>query len=359
MLTSKDNINKWSGRKYTLLEETCKNDFLCFDVFFQEGPFAIIVLGKSFHVIRVNGRFDYIIGLTGKALIGRDIFEFLDSEDATTLRNIFENRDSFRKPLLISLGFRQIGKAKLSIETFVKKFNNSFNQPQYCLLLFDKEFYPHHHWIELKKEVFQAIVETQEQERNRIGHQLHDSVAQTLYAIKLNCQRLINEKHLENSVELDSIKDMLNSAINQVRNISTDLVPAVLHDFGLKAAIDFMIKRLSMPEFSIQSKMSKKAEELGDDMKLAIYRIIQELLNNCLKHSKASQVDLKVVYNSLKVKIQIKDNGIGFSKSLLESMKNGTGLRSIKNRIDLYQGEISVDQIKTGSLVEITFNTEI
>lgn len=359
MLTSKDNFNKWKGKKYTLLQEACKTDFLCFDVFFQEGPFAIVVLGKSFRVIRVNGRFDYIFGLTGKALIGRDIFEFLDSEDASILRNIFENRDSFRKPLLINLRFQQMGKAKLSIETFVKKFNNPYNEPQYCLLLFDKEFYPHHHWVELKKEVFHAIVETQEQERNRIGQQLHDSVAQTLYAIKLNCQRLINEKQLENSSEIVSIKEMLNSAINQIRNISTDLVPAVLHDFGLKAALDFMIKRLSMPDFSIQSKMSKKAEELGDDLKLAIYRIIQELLNNCLKHSGASKVDLKVIYSSLKVKIQIKDNGIGFSKSLIDSMKIGTGLRSIKNRIDLYEGEISIDRLKTGSFVEITLNTEI
>ena len=122
MLTSKDNFNKWKGKKYTLLQEACKTDFLCFDVFFQEGPFAIVVLGKSFRVIRVNGRFDYIFGLTGKALIGRDIFEFLDSEDASILRNIFENRDSFRKPLLINLRFQQMGKAKLSIETFVILF---------------------------------------------------------------------------------------------------------------------------------------------------------------------------------------------------------------------------------------------
>lgn len=357
MLTSKkDSIHKSnSNRKYTLLQEECKSDFLCFDVFFKEGPFAILVLDKNFHVIRINGRFDYIFGLKGKELISRDIFEFLNSEDAYRLKGIFENRDESRKPLLVNLRFKKSKSSFLNIETFIKKFINQFQEPQYCMLLFDKKFYPHHHWVELKKEVFQAIVDTQEQERFRIGTQLHDSVAQTLYAIKLNLQHLENDKQGKSN-EIQSIKLMLNDAISQIRNISIDLVPAVLNDFGLKAAIQFMVNRIDMPDFQITTAISNKVEDVEQEVKLVIYRIVQELLNNCLKHSHANKVAVKVGMNEEKIQITVKDNGMGFSEELADNMRKGIGLRSIKNRIDLYQGEIKILELKKGTAVDIILN---
>lgn len=358
MLTStKDKSNNKSdfGRQFTLLQEDCNSDLLCFDVFFKEGPFAIIVLDKNFHVKRVNGRFDYIFGLGGKDLLKRDIFEFLNTEDAYQLKGIFENRDTSAKPLLISLGFKNKKEPFLRIETFVKKFSNRFHEPLYCLLLFDKQFYPHHHWVELKKEIFQAIVDTQEQERFRIGTQLHDSVAQTLYAIKLNLRQLEGERK-EKSKEIESIKLMLNEAISQIRNISIDLVPVVLHDFGLKAAIQFMVNRIESPDFQVSIVITKKVEEYDEDIRLVIYRIIQELLNNCLKHSQASKVAVKVGMVKDKIQIIVKDNGVGFNEDLNKQMKKGIGLRSIKNRIDLYQGEMEIISLKNGSSVSITLN---
>ncbi|WFB64909.1 histidine kinase [Sphingobacterium sp. WM] len=358
MLTStkdKSNNKSDSGRQFTLLQEDCNSDLLCFDVFFKEGPFAIIVLDKNFHVKRVNGRSDYIFGLGGKDLLKRDIFEFLNTEDAYQLKGIFENRDTSAKPLLISLGFKNKKEPFLRIETFVKKFSNRFHEPLYCLLLFDKQFYPHHHWVELKKEIFQAIVDTQEQERFRIGTQLHDSVAQTLYAIKLNLRQLEGERK-EKSKEIESIKLMLNEAISQIRNISIDLVPVVLHDFGLKAAIQFMVNRIESPDFQVSIVITKKVEEYDEDIRLVIYRIIQELLNNCLKHSQASKVAVKVGMVKDKIQIIVKDNGVGFNEDLNKQMKKGIGLRSIKNRIDLYQGEMEIISLKKGSAVSITLN---
>lgn len=356
LTTRKDSFhNSVNKKRYTLLQEDCKSDFLCFDVFFKEGPFAILVLDKNFHVIRVNGRFDYIFGLKGKELISRDIFEFLNSEDAYRLKGIFENRDESRKPLLVNLRFKKNKSSFLNIETFIKKYINQFQDPHYCMLLFDKKFYPHHHWVELKKEVFQAIVDTQEQERYRIGTQLHDSVAQTLYAIKLNLQHL-EKDNVGNKNEMQNIKLMLNDAIAQIRNISIDLVPAVLHDFGLKAAIQFMVNRIDMSDFKITTVITKKVEELEQEVKLVIYRIVQELLNNCLKHSNANKVAVKVGMNENKIQIMVKDNGVGFSEELANNMKKGIGLRSIKNRIDLYQGEIEILELKKGTAVDITLN---
>ena len=158
-------------------------------------------------------------------------------------------------------------------------------------------------------------MDTQEQERFRIGTQLHDSVAQTLYAIKLNLRQLEGERK-EKSKEIESIKLMLNEAISQIRNISIDLVPVVLHDFGLKAAIQFMVNRIESPDFQVSIVITKKD----------------------------------------KIQIIVKDNGVGFNEDLNKQMKKGIGLRSIKNRIDLYQGEMEIISLKNGSSVSITLN---
>ena len=155
---------------------------------------------------------------------------------------------------------------------------------------------------------------------------------------------------------MQTIKLMLNDAIAQIRNISIDLVPAVLHDFGLKAAIQFMVNRIDMSDFKITTVISRKVEEVEEEVKLVIYRIVQELLNNCLKHSSANKVAVKVGMNDNKIQIMVKDNGVGFSEELANSMKKGIGLRSIKNRIDLYQGEIEILELKKGTAVDITLN---
>jgi signal transduction histidine kinase len=183
---------------------------------------------------------------------------------------------------------------------------------------------------------------------------LHDSVAQILYAIKLNIHHL--EQNNTSEDEVNSIKKLLNEAILQIRHISTDLVPAVLHDFGLKAAIQFMINRISLPDFQVKSKIPAKVEELDENLKLVIYRIIQELLNNCLKHSDATKVQVKIIKNTRLLKIEVIDNGIGFNEDFIINNKKGTGLRSIKNRIDLYQGEIKVLNLDEETKVEIKLN---
>jgi signal transduction histidine kinase len=117
-----------------------------------------------------------------------------------------------------------------------------------------------------------------------------------------------------------------------------------------------MINRISLPDFQVKSKIPAKVEELDENLKLVIYRIIQELLNNCLKHSDATKVQVKIIKNTRLLKIEVIDNGIGFNEDFIINNKKGTGLRSIKNRIDLYQGEIKVLNLDEETKVEIKLN---
>ncbi|WP_099367934.1 sensor histidine kinase [Sphingobacterium sp. 1.A.4] len=360
MQTSENEFTNENANKgqYSLFEDESERDELCFDIFFKDGPFAIIILDRFFQVNKVNEKFTEIFSQSSAQSYGRSIYEFLHSEDALKLKSIFENRDSIKSPLLLHLHFiNRKGNGFFKMDTYVKKYTNRLDEVMYCLLMFDQEFCPDPDWMDVKQEVYKSIVDTQEQERKRIGHQLHDSVAQLLYATRLNLEHFAQENH-EHAAIIRPIKKMLNDAIHEVRNVSIDLVPSVLHAFGLKAAITAMTERISMPDFTVETSLPIGVEELDKDMKLVIYRIVQELLNNTLKHSSANRVQIIIRNGQDQLEIEVKDNGQGFPSDLKESKRMGSGLRTIENRTDLYKGKLSVISSDKGSSVLVTLNKD-
>ena len=133
-----------------------------------------------------------------------------------------------------------------------------------------------------------------------------------------------------------------------------DLVPSVLNDFGLKAAIGSMSERITIPDFQVIPLVQEKCEELSEEMKLAIYRIVQELLNNCMKHAVATRIRVKVTMKDDWVNVEVGDNGKGFKKEVKECMEEGSGLRNIQNRINFYNGSIKIKTQNTGTTVLVT-----
>ncbi len=342
-------------RQYSLFDEEFGKELFCIDVFFKNGPFAYIFLDKFFQVFHVNQRFEYLFKQKESQLKGRNIFELLHGEDALKLQTIFENKDAQHDAVLLHIAYIQGDGSFNCMDTYVKKYTNSFGEAQYCLLMFDDAFKPNEQWAVDKREVFKAIVDTQEQESLRIGRQLHDSVAQLLYAIRLNLQHFVQQQP-EHVAFMKPLKQLLNEAIHQIRNISVDLVPSVLHDFGLIAAIRAMVERISTVDFKVDYFVPPETEKLSEDLKLVIYRIIQELLNNTMKHAAATEVSIRVKLSESTILIQVQDNGVGFSASLPSSMKNGSGLRTIKNRTDLYQGELLQENNNPGANVIVKIN---
>lgn len=201
------------------------------------------------------------------------------------------------------------------------------------------------------------IVETQEEERMTIGSALHDSVAQLLYGIRLNLQyHILQHGDRERFM---NVKSMLNEAIQQVRNISMELYPSMLSEFGLAQSIRAMANRFSLPDFQIVVMAQSFLDHLPGNMQLAIYRIVQELLNNAMKHAAADQVLIRITERKGKIYIQVTDNGNGFEKNVSSCVANGTGIRNIRYRIKLYNGlmRIRTNQTKIqGTTVSIYLN---
>lgn len=200
-----------------------------------------------------------------------------------------------------------------------------------------------------------ATLYAEENERKRISEALHNSVSQLLYGIKIQLNQL-NTPHTPPDT-YTRINELLNIAIHETRNISFELAPAVLTDFGLSVTIKDLAKRLSSAQLHIKTKVKGFNNRLDLLLEICIFRIIQELINNCMKHAQASLVTVDLVENNNYIQIIVKDNGVGFDVKALENEPKGAGMSSIKNRLSLYNGTLSMQsEPNQGTTIIIKLN---
>lgn len=184
----------------------------------------------------------------------------------------------------------------------------------------------------------QAALDAQEKERAKISSALHDSICQLLYGIRFNINHLKKANDLQLKAEMENITKLLDQAIQEIRDISYELTPSVLKDFGFTAGIKEMSQRLSNSVFKIDTKIHKEADKLPGEVQLYSFRIIQELINNSIKHSGATQAWISVCTEGGRVNITLCDNGKGIDLNSESHLRNGSGLRGIKNRVAMLNG---------------------
>ncbi len=119
-----------------------------------------------------------------------------------------------------------------------------------------------------------------------------------------------------------------------------------------------MAQRLSVPGFRIATNIEADFDLLSEEKQLYLFRIIQELINNCMKHAHASLAELKIYVEDGWLKLIFRDNGRGFGVKVERSLLHGSGLRSIKNRIFLLQGEMDLDSSTQGTIIKIKIKYE-
>lgn len=184
-----------------------------------------------------------------------------------------------------------------------------------------------------------AIMITQEQERKRIAEDLHDSLGQLLSTVKINLQTLPEEqkKYYEKSLQL------LNQASSEIRNISFNLMPQTLEDAGLIPALYELaekIKDSSLYDVMVQVHGLDKSE-FDKQTEFNIYRIVQEAVNNIIKHANAKEINIQLVKLDETISIMIEDDGKGFDP--VQIKMSGRGLRNITARSEWLHGHITID----------------
>jgi len=189
-----------------------------------------------------------------------------------------------------------------------------------------------------KKEIMNAIINAQEKERYEISHELHDNVSQVL----TTCKLLMETAAQENDNKFIRLsREHLQLAIDEIRNLSHQLDPATLTHIGLEGSINDLIGAVNKTrKINIKFKFDiSNIEKVKPGIQLALFRIIQEQVNNILKHSEAKKASIELNDEGEKIKLSIKDDGKGHD---LTFQKHGLGLRNIFNRAEFHQGEARV-----------------
>ena len=203
-------------------------------------------------------------------------------------------------------------------------------------------------------ELYRSIAETREGERSRIAKDLHDGVGGLLSGVRISLSNIKNKVTLNKDDELIFARslDMLDGSMQELRRVAHAMKPPSLEVFGLKTALrDYVEAINSMKTLKIVFQTVGDERRLASEQELIVYRIVQELLNNVVKHAQAKECLVQVSYLSAHLSITVEDDGNGFDTG---QESNGMGLTNIHQRVEFLKGGIDLNSSKqTGTSVQI------
>lgn len=209
---------------------------------------------------------------------------------------------------------------------------------------------------ESQKRILNAVIEGKEKERKEIAETLHDSVSTLLSSANLHLQASAKQFDGETPMEIIKTKRIISEASTKIRDLSHNLISAILVKFGLIYAIKDLAQKYSNSELRIDTEV-RNVGRYSERFEIKVYNIIQEFVNNILKHSQASRAFIKIEDINGNIKILIYDNGIGFDLNLLDK-KEGIGIKQIEARVQLMEGDFKIESmLDKGTQIEISIPT--
>ncbi len=207
------------------------------------------------------------------------------------------------------------------------------------------------------REFSSRLQSAQEEERKRIARDLHDSIGQSLMVIKLNVEKTIksipagddNEETIASP--LQSLIPLIQSCVEETRRICSGLRPHVLDDIGVIAAIGWFCRNfhISFPNLLIKRTIDVAEDQIPEHLKIVIFRILQEALNNITKYSRATLADIRLGKKEGRLELNIRDNGAGFDLDTVlngDNRNRGLGLSGMRERTELSGGRFEIESTK-------------
>lgn len=201
----------------------------------------------------------------------------------------------------------------------------------------------------------EAVIEAEENERKRIARDLHDGVGQMMSAAKMNLSLLEERMPLneEEKVAFDKALALVDESCREVRTVSHNMMPNALIKTGLASAVRAFIEQIESPSLKVQLYTEGLNESLNKNTESVLYRVLQECVNNVIKHAKASNLDIALIKDESGINATIEDNGRGFDTSD-KTKFTGIGLDNMQKRISFLKGTIEWQSAPdAGTLVAI------
>ncbi len=196
-----------------------------------------------------------------------------------------------------------------------------------------------------EKRILNAIIKTEERERLRFAKDLHDGLGPIMSTIKMSVSAL-SKRDLDThgNAVLANLMDVINQGVDEIKEISNNLSPQILNDFGLSSALSGFISKISKTGvINMQFTTNLKDERFSSTVECVLYRAACELINNTLKHAKASNINLVLNHVDNMLLMSYSDDGIGFEYEDLNTESSGMGYYNIRSRLSSSNGHMDID----------------
>ncbi|MFN8278587.1 MAG: sensor histidine kinase [Chitinophagales bacterium] len=186
-----------------------------------------------------------------------------------------------------------------------------------------------------------AVLQAEEEERQRIGIELHDGVGQLLSALKLNLSLQDAAADASNlPLPIHQAMQLADEAVKEVRQISHNLMPSALVQYGLEQAVRTFISKINSHQLRVHLHIEGLETRLNPTTETVLFRVLQELLTNVIRHANATEVTIQLIRFQQEVTLMVEDNGVGFDQNKLEE---GLGIRNIRSRVTFLHGQVQFD----------------
>ncbi|HVU55297.1 MAG TPA: PAS domain S-box protein [Puia sp.] len=301
----------------------------------ESAPDAMVIMDDQSRIQLVNTQTEKLFGYIAGEIIGKNVELLLPDDYRKGPESTGQKKNGQQFPVEISLSPLETAEGLL-ITAAIRDITERKNAEQALKAL---ELQIMNQRIQEQKRITRAIISAQEQERNRIGQELHDNICQIISTAKLYIT-VAKEDKPELSEFVDYPIQLIETAIKEIRALSERNVTP-LKDINLEDMVQTLVGNLARTTSLKTNFAYQVADHLFDDgLKLNTYRLIQEQLNNIVKHAGAKKVNVSIESEDHFIHVAVSDDGKGFD---INQKRNGIGISNMINRVESYNGEIRIE----------------
>lgn len=351
------NFRDITERKKT--EETIRESEYLYKNLFYKSPLPICVCeAGTFQFVEVNEATVQLYGYTRKEFMKMTAFDIMSPEEKQELQQSLPTANHGNRPSILRKHVKKNNET-IFVEVWTHAINYKGNNA-WLVLTNDitEKIQLQNQLVEEKirrqQEIAKAAIDAQENERETLGRELHDNISQVLTTARLylNCARetpAMQENMIMRSIET------ISSAIEEIRRLSGSMIETFHKEVGLELSVNDLIEKIRLAQkcnITLQFSVPDE-QQLDDKLKMTVFRIVQEQLNNTLKHAEASEVQVAIIQKKRLLQVTIADDGKGFDTT---RKRNGIGITNIISRTELFNGRVKIDSSPgNGCSMQVSF----